>query len=120
MKKDAFWSHSNEQVRVISMLCVVCKMLYLQEFLPGELVLLRNSHSDSKKGDKLQPRWLGPYRVYEALEKGVCRLENAHGSRVLKTAVNRCCLIRFNDPTPLLTTMKVITSSILIERSLFF
>ena len=114
-QKDKFYydrKHSNEQVRVISMLCVVCKMLYLQEFLPGELVLLQNSHRDSKKGDKLQPRWLEPYRVYEALE-------NAHG-RVLKTAVNGCRLIRFNDPTPLLTTMKVITSTILIERSLFY
>eukprot|EP00731_Ephydatia_muelleri_P002673 Em0001g2673a len=62
-----------------------------KEFHPEELVLLQNSHIDSKKGDKLQPRWLEPCRVYEALEKGVCRLENAYG-RVLKTAVNRCRL----------------------------
>ena len=49
--------------------------------------------------------------MYEALEKGVCRLENAYG-RVLKTAVNRCRLKKFNDPTPLLTTTKVITNII--------
>ena len=46
--------------------------------------------------------------MYEALEKGVCHLENAYG-RVLKTAVNRCRLKKFNDPAPLLTTTKVIT-----------
>ena len=55
----------------------------------------------------------------KALEKGVCRLENAYG-RVLKTAVNRCRLKKFNNPTPLLTTTKVITNIILIESSLFY
>ena len=49
--------------------------------------------------------------MYEALEKGVCHLENAYG-RVLKTAVNRCSLKKFSDPTPLLTTTKVITNII--------
>ena len=51
--------------------------LNLYEFGPGDLVLLRNNHQDSKKGDKLKQRWLGPYKVYEVLEKGVCQLENS-------------------------------------------
>ena len=76
-QKDKFYydrKHSNEQVRVISMLSVLCTMFALQEFHPGDLLLLQNSHRDSKMGDELQPTCLGPYRVYETLEKGVCRL----------------------------------------------
>ena len=60
-------------------------------YSPGTLVLLRNSHRESKKGDKMKPRWLGPYRVYEVLDKGVYRLENLKGV-VLKAAVNQCRL----------------------------
>lgn len=52
---------------------------------------MRNSQRDSKKGDKLKARWLGPYKVHEALDKGVYRLENLKGV-VLKAAVNQCRL----------------------------
>ena len=44
--------------------------------LQGELVLLCNSARDGRKGDKLNKRWLGPYRVDEVLEKGLYRLAN--------------------------------------------
>ena len=63
----------------------------LQVFTPGTLVLMRNSQRDSKKGDKLKARWLGPYKVHEALGKGVYRLENLKGV-VLKATVNQCRL----------------------------
>ena len=48
------------------------------------MVLLKNSQRDSKKGDKVKPRWLSPYKVHEALDKGVYKLQNQQGV-VLKT-----------------------------------
>ena len=53
-------------------------------------MLLRNSARDSRKGDKLNKRWLGPYRVEEVLGKGVYLLANPNTGRVLKKAVNGC------------------------------
>ena len=51
-------------------------------------VLLRNSHRYSKKGDKMKPRWLGPYTIHKHLEKGVYQLINQKGD-LLKSAVNQ-------------------------------
>ena len=34
---------------------------HMQAFTPGAMVLLKNSARDTKKGDKMKPRWLGPY-----------------------------------------------------------
>jgi len=50
-------------------------------------VLLRNSVRDGRKGDKLNKRWLGPYKVEEVLGKGVYQLANPNTGRVLKKAV---------------------------------
>ena len=55
------------------------------------MVLLKNSNRDSKKGDKMKQRWLGPYKIKKNLENGVYRLENKEGA-VLKTTVNQCRL----------------------------
>eukprot|EP00731_Ephydatia_muelleri_P008405 Em0004g743a len=67
----------------------------------GDVVLLRDNHRDSKKGDKLKQRWLGTYKVYEVLDKGDCRLENSTG-KVLKTTVNVSRLKTFT-PNPMNT-----------------
>ena len=61
-----------------------------QDLQEGELVLLRNSARDGRKGDKLNKRWLGPYTVDEVLGKGLYRLANPNTGRVLKKAVNGC------------------------------
>ena len=45
------------------------------ELAIGALVFLRNSAKDSKKGDKMAQRWLGPYKVVQILEKGVYKLQ---------------------------------------------
>ena len=55
------------------------------------MILLKNSKRDSKKGDKMKQRWLGPYKVNKNLENGVYQLENKEGA-VLKTTVNQCHL----------------------------
>ena len=53
------------------------------------LVLLRTA--TGTKRDKMKPHWPGPYRVYEALDRGVYWLQNLEGV-VLKAATNQCCL----------------------------
>ena len=37
-------------------------------------MLLRNSKKLTKKGSKMEPKWIGPYAVHEVLSKGTCRL----------------------------------------------
>ena len=54
----------------------------------GNLVLLRNSKRDTKKGDKMQPKWLGPYVVVSSTGKGVYRIKNPSSEKVLKNAVH--------------------------------
>ena len=51
---------------------------------------MRNAARDGRKGDKLAKRWLGPYKIYDDLGKGVYKLENASTGRVLEKAVNSC------------------------------
>ena len=52
-------------------------------------MLLRKSARDGRKGDKLAKRWLGPYKVEEAIGKGLYRLAKPTG-RVLKKTFNGC------------------------------
>ena len=51
-------------------------------------MLLKNSARESKKGDKMKPRWNGPYKIHADLGKGVYRLLNPKTGNVLKKAVN--------------------------------
>ena len=38
-------------------------------------MLLRNSKNDSRKGGKLDPKWLGPCEVVECLRKNVYKIK---------------------------------------------
>ena len=53
------------------------------------MVLLRNSARDSKKGDKLVQRWIGPYKIMENIGKSRYRLKNSASGQTLKKAFNR-------------------------------
>ena len=44
------------------------------QYKVGAVVLLRNSKKLTKKGSKMEPKWIGPYAVHEVLSKGTCRL----------------------------------------------
>ena len=57
-------------------------------------MLLKNSRKESRKGDKLAPRWVGPYTIHESLGKGVYRLSNPKTGfgLVNGAAVNQCRL----------------------------
>ena len=48
---------------------------------------MRNSHRDTKKGDKIKPRWLGLYKIQRHLNKGVYQLKTLKGI-LLKAEVN--------------------------------
>ncbi|KAL5477308.1 hypothetical protein EMCRGX_G024090 [Ephydatia muelleri] len=63
-----------------------------KELAIGALVLMRNSAKDSKKGDKMAQRWLGPYKVVQILEKGVYKQQNPSTGKNLKKCVNGCRL----------------------------
>ena len=53
-----------------------------QDLKIGTLVLVRNSRRAGCKGDKLQLRFLGPYKIADNLGKGTYRLQNPSTSRV--------------------------------------
>lgn len=64
----------------------------IQKLTVGTTVLLKNSRRETKKGDKMQPRWLGPYIIHADLGKGVYKITNPETGKVLQTAVNQCRL----------------------------
>ena len=63
-------------------------------------MLLKNSARDSRKGDKLKPRWKGPYKVHADLGKGVYTLYNEKTGKVLQKAVNISRLTEFHLNCP--------------------
>lgn len=56
-----------------------------QEFEIGSHVLLRNSKRDSKKGDKMVPKWSGPYEIIELKDEKLARLRNLKQKLTLQT-----------------------------------
>ena len=62
-------------------------------------MLLKNSARYSRKGDKLMPRWKGPYKVHADLGKGDT-LYNEKTGKVLKKAVNISRLTEFHHNCP--------------------
>ena len=66
-------------------------------FKIGDKVLRRNMQQLTKKGKKMEDRWLGPYLIVE-ISKTSCLLKNRLG-KVLKQRVNLCQLKPFNEPT---------------------
>ena len=83
-------------------------LFYMQEFCAGSLVLLRNSQRDSKKGKKMQQKWLGPYMVISDLGKGQYCIKNPSTECVSKRAVHSARLKQYispdatNSPLPML------------------
>ena len=54
----------------------------------ASLVLLRNSKRDTKKGDKMHKKWMGPYAIVASLGKGLYRIKSCSTNVVLKKAVH--------------------------------
>lgn len=53
----------------------------------GSLVLVKNSRKLSRKGSKMNPNWLGPYRIHQILNKGTFRLSQAEDDTKILTQV---------------------------------
>ena len=64
----------------------MCCHLLVQELCAGSLVLLRNSKWDTKKGDKMQPKWIGPYEVVCSTGKGVYSSRNPSTGKSLASS----------------------------------
>ncbi|XP_041357508.1 uncharacterized protein LOC121374476 [Gigantopelta aegis] len=62
----------------------------------GDHVAIVNRRRDTRKGDKLAPRFKGPYTVTQTLGKGLYVLKK--GDAVLKTKYNAVNLKRWNKP----------------------
>nr|GEY09109.1 reverse transcriptase domain-containing protein [Tanacetum cinerariifolium] len=60
-------------------------------FKPGDLVYRSNEASHEEDGGKLGPKWEGPYKVTEALEKGAYKLRDRN-ENVLPRTWNVCNL----------------------------
>ena len=60
--------------------------------------LVRNSKRDSKKGDKAQDKWTGPYIIDKDMCNGSYKLKTEAGKQ-LKQAVNIMRLKKYNAPS---------------------
>ena len=70
----------------------------------GDTVLKYNRRRDTRMGDKLQPRYTGPFQIAEVLGRGVYRLKD--GDAELKQAVNATNLKLWVDRSPPSTPSK--------------
>jgi hypothetical protein len=59
-----------------------------QELPEGTEVLLENTYQKQRKGEKMEPLWLGPYTIHQDLGKGLYELQNKEGKLVKKKANN--------------------------------
>ena len=64
-------------------------------FKIGDKVLRRNMQQKTRKGKKMEDRWLGPYVIVE-ISNTSCLLKNQSG-KILKQRVNLCQLKPFNE-----------------------
>ena len=64
----------------------------------GDKVLKYNRRRDTRMGDKLQPRYTGPFQIVEVLGRGVYRLQD--GEVTLKQSVNATNLKLWVDRSP--------------------
>ena len=64
----------------------------------GSLVLIKNTKKLSKKGDKMEPNWMGPYEVAECIGSNNYRLRRIDGKQLLlKSMFNSARLKSFNE-----------------------
>ncbi len=70
-KKDYNKKRKLERVRFLFLLQLlsIFTIFIIQEYEIGSSVLLRNSRHDSRKGDKMVPKWLGPYEIVDLKDK---------------------------------------------------
>ena len=62
------------------------------------MVLLKNSKRDLKKGDKMMNKWLGPYQIAKAKEKGNYQLLNPSTNVILAKTINASRLKKYHQP----------------------
>lgn len=64
----------------------------------GDKVLKYNRRREGRMGDKLAPRYTGPYTITELLERGVYRLKD--GEKMLKQSVNATNIKLWHEQSP--------------------
>ena len=74
-------------------------------FKIGDKVLRRNMQQKTRKGKKMEDRWLGPYTIVE-ITKTSCLLKNS-SDKILKQRINLSQLKPYhesNDPDPVVNS----------------
>ena len=55
-----------------------------QEITDDSIVYIKNHRRIHRMGSKMEPRWIGPYRVVESLNKGRVKLKNIATEKILR------------------------------------
>ena len=67
----------------------------VQVLSEGTEILLENTYQKQRKGGKIEPLWLGPFRINRCLGKGLYELKNMNGEVMKKKAnINRLKLYK--------------------------
>ena len=66
-------------------------------FKVGQKVLVKNMKKLSKKGDKMEINWFGPYEIDECIGLNTYRLKKQNGKGCLKVAYSSTRLKAFNE-----------------------
>ena len=67
----------------------------VQVLSEGTEILLENTYQKQRKGGKMEPLWLGPFRINRCLGKGLYELKNMNGEVMKKKAnINRLKLYK--------------------------
>lgn len=71
----------------------------VQVLSEGTEILLENTYQKQRKGGKMVPLWLGPFRINRCLGKGLYELKNMNGEVMKKKAnINRLKLYKTFPP----------------------
>lgn len=70
-------------------------------FRVGDLVLKYNAARDTRRGDRMQAPWAGPYEIVRVGENGTYQLRFVDSGRVLQRMVNGSLLRAYRSPRPL-------------------
>lgn len=89
--------HSNIQAAKIKQKKYFDSKIKVPTYVKDDLVLIKNKSRINRMGSKLQPMWLGPYRVHSVLPKNRIRLLNVHSNLLLKNIYNTSLLKRYTS-----------------------
>ena len=74
---------------------------------------------ETRQGDKIRPRYTGPFEIHESFGKGVYRLVDPTNGRIFNQKINSRDLKRFNEPSHPLNENDEVNSGSFIKKNYF-